>query len=124
MAQGNNKTGQKGTNSIFVMTHEVIRLIPMSQTVTCACIVINFCPPKVDSHRICITAGGNLINYPGKLSTQTANLTTSKLMWNSVLSTEGANYMCFGIIIFLPHRPPGPFQIYENADYNVSGMDC
>ena len=24
MAQGNNKTGQKGTNSIFVMTHEEI----------------------------------------------------------------------------------------------------
>jgi hypothetical protein len=28
MAQGNNKTGQKGTNSIFVMTHEQIAIIP------------------------------------------------------------------------------------------------
>jgi hypothetical protein len=28
MAQGDNKTGQKGTNSIFVMTHNEIKLIP------------------------------------------------------------------------------------------------
>jgi hypothetical protein len=28
---------------------------------------------------------------------QTANLTTSKLMWNSFLSTEGTNYMCLNI---------------------------
>ncbi len=41
--------------------------------------------------------GGNLINYPGKLSTQTANLTTSKLMWNSILSTKGAKFMCLDI---------------------------
>ena len=27
MAQGDNKTGQKGTNSIFVMTHEEIKKI-------------------------------------------------------------------------------------------------
>jgi hypothetical protein len=51
----------------------------------------------VDPHQICITAGGNLINYPGKLSTRTANLTTSKLMWNSILSTKGAQYMCLDI---------------------------
>jgi hypothetical protein len=34
MAQGNNKTGQKGTNSIFVMTHAEIPQIPKNQTVT------------------------------------------------------------------------------------------
>jgi hypothetical protein len=34
MAQGDNKTGQKGTNSIFVMTHDEIKLIPKTQTVT------------------------------------------------------------------------------------------
>jgi hypothetical protein len=97
MVQGDNKTGQKGTNSIFVMTHEEIRLIPMSQTVTYACVIVNFCPQKANPHQICITAGGNLINYPGKLAMQTADLTTSKLMWNSVLSMEGAKYMCLDI---------------------------
>jgi hypothetical protein len=41
--------------------------------------------------------GGNLINYLGELSTCTADITTSKLMWNSVLSTEGAKYMCLDL---------------------------
>jgi len=34
MAQGNNKTGQKGTHAIFVMTHDEIRLIPADPTIT------------------------------------------------------------------------------------------
>jgi hypothetical protein len=85
MAQGDNKTGQKGTNAnaIFVMTHAEILLIPADRTITYARVVDDFRPQKADPHRIRITAGGNLINYPGKLTTQTADLTTSKLMWNS-----------------------------------------
>ena len=97
MAQGDKKTGQKGTNSIFVMTHDDIKLIPCTQTITCTRVVVDFRPQKANPHRIHITAGGTLINYPGELSTCTANLTTSKLMWNSVLSMEGANYMCLDI---------------------------
>ena len=38
--------------------------------------------------------GGNLIDYPYKLTTRTADLTTSKVMWNSVIITPGAHYMC------------------------------
>ncbi len=80
MAQGDNKMVQNGTNSIFVMTNEEIACIPPNHTVTYARVVVNFCPQKADPHRILIIAGGNLINYPGKLLTQTADLTTSKLM--------------------------------------------
>jgi hypothetical protein len=69
MAQGDEKTGQKGTNSIFVMTHNEIKRIPSDRTVTYARVVVNFCPQKTDPHQIRITAGGNLINYPGELST-------------------------------------------------------
>ncbi len=97
MAQGDNKTGQKGTNSIFVMTHVEIPNIPKDRTVTFACVVVDYCPQKVDPHCIQITDGSNLINYPGNLSTQTADFTTSKLMWNSVLSTKGTKYMCLAI---------------------------
>jgi hypothetical protein len=97
MAQGNIKTGQKGTNAIFVMTHTEILLISADCTITYARVVVDFCPQKADPHRIHITAGGNLINYPGELTTQTADLAKSKLMWNSVLSTEGAKYMCLDI---------------------------
>jgi hypothetical protein len=79
------------------MTHDEIKRIPKNQTVTFACVVVHFCPLKVDPHQICITAGGTLINYPGKLSMWTANIIPSKLMWNSVLSTESAKYMCLNI---------------------------
>ena len=34
MAQGDLKTGEKGMNSIFVMTHKEISRIPPNQTVT------------------------------------------------------------------------------------------
>jgi hypothetical protein len=44
-------------------------------------------------HQIRITVGGNLIKYKGDVSTRTADLTTSKLLWNSILSTAGAQYM-------------------------------
>ena len=105
MAQGDNKMGQKGTNSIFVMSHEAIRAIPKKQTVTYARVVVDYRPQKTDPHRIRITAGGNPINYPGELSMRTADLTTSKLMWNSVISTAGARYMCLDIKNFYLSAP-------------------
>ncbi len=66
MAQGDNKTGQAGTDSIFVMSHDAIKMIRKSQTVTYARIVVDYRPQKADPHRIHITAGGNLITYPGE----------------------------------------------------------
>jgi hypothetical protein len=110
MAQGDHKTGQKGTNSIFVMKHDEIKVIPNDRTVTYARVVVDFRPQKADPHRIRITAGGNLINYPGELSTRTADLTTSKLMWNSVLSTPGAKYMCLDIKNFYLTAPLDRFE--------------
>jgi hypothetical protein len=41
MAQGDNKTGQKGTNAIFVMTHEEILLIPADRTITSSSIFVH-----------------------------------------------------------------------------------
>jgi hypothetical protein len=52
MAQGNQKTGQKETNSIFVMTHNKISRIPKGQTVTYERIVVDFHPQKEDPHCI------------------------------------------------------------------------
>jgi hypothetical protein len=100
MAQGDNKTGLKRTNLMFVMTHAKIPNIPKDRTVTYARVIVDFRPQKADPHQIQITARGNLINCPGELSTWTANLITSKLMWNSVLSTSGAKYMCLDINFF------------------------
>jgi hypothetical protein len=62
------------------MMHAEIQGIPKDQTVTYARVVVDYRPQKAYPHCIHITAGGNLINYPGKLLPCTANLTTSKLM--------------------------------------------
>jgi hypothetical protein len=104
MAQGDDKTGQKGMNSVFVMSHKEIDIAKVAgHTWTYARIVVNYRPQKEDPNRIRIAVGGNLITYKGNTLTRTADLTTSKLLWNSVLSTEGARYMCLNIKNFY-HR--------------------
>jgi hypothetical protein len=98
MAQGDDKTGQKGTNLIFVMTHAKIKHAYADKvTFTCAKILVDFSPQKEDPYRIQITAGGNLLMYRGNVFTRKMGLSTSKLLWNSVLSTEGMKYMCLDI---------------------------
>ena len=93
--QGHGPT--KGTDTIQFMDHEMIDNIPADRTVTYTIIVVDFRPQKVDPNRVRITAGGNLIVYPDELTTRTADLITTKIMWNSVLSTQGARYMCINI---------------------------
>ncbi len=110
MSQGDNKMGQVGTNAMFVMDPKDIPNIPADRTVTYANIVVDFRPQKEDPHRIRITAGGNLINYPGKLTTQTADITTSKLHWNSVLSTQKAKYMCLDLKKFYLSVPLDQYE--------------
>ncbi len=82
---------------MFVMSPQDILNIPKDCVVTYARVVINHCPQKTDPNRITITAGLNLINYLGELMTQTADITTLKLHWNSVLSTPITKYMCLDI---------------------------
>ena len=75
-----------------------------------------------------MTVGGNLIDYPGDVSTRTADLTTVKCHLNSVISTPGARYCCVDLknfylgtpldrpeYIFVPlHEiPPDIQQLYK-----------
>jgi len=92
IAQGYKDT--KGTNTVKFMNLEEIANIPEDCTVTHARIAVDHRPQKEDPNRVRITAGGNLINYPYELTTRTADLTTFKFMWNSVISTPGARYAC------------------------------
>jgi hypothetical protein len=54
--------------------------------------------------------GGNLIQYPGDVSKRSANLTTSKCLWNSTISTEGAKYMCLDVKNFYLGTPMDSFE--------------
>ncbi len=85
-------------NSIFVMTHAKIKQVYTDKTTfTWAKIVVNFCPPKEDPYQIRIMAGSNLIKYKGDMLTRTVDLPTSKLLRNSVLSTNSTRNMCLHI---------------------------
>jgi hypothetical protein len=99
MIQSDNKIGQKGTNAMFVMSHnEIKHMLSEGKKFTYGNPVIDYCPHKDDPHRICITAGGgNLINYKSSPSVHMADLDTAKLHWNSVISTKAAKYMCLDI---------------------------
>ncbi len=92
MSQGDNKTGQKGTNAMFVMLPSDVPNIPKDRVIMYMRVVIDHCPQNSDPNRIQITAGGNLINYPSKLITWTVDIMTAKLLWNSMLSKPRAKY--------------------------------
>ena len=98
MAQGDNKTGQKGTNAIFVMKHdELAQILRAGKKIPFAHPVVGHRPQKEDPNQIWITAMGNLVSYEGELSVRTADINTAKIHWNSVISTKNAKYMCLDI---------------------------
>ena len=95
LAQGYRNT--QGTNMVNFMNRDQIKTIPTDLTITYARIVVDYRPQKADPNRVRITAGGNLITYPFELTTRTADLPTSKILWNSTISTKNARYMCIDI---------------------------
>jgi hypothetical protein len=66
-----------------------------------------------------LTVGGNLINYDGDVSTQTADLTTSKILWNSVISTLHAEYTCLDLKNFYLGTP---MKEYEYMRLHISDI--
>ena len=83
---------------MFVMTREdIAHALASGKFFTYANSVVDFCPQKEDPYQIRITAGGNLITFKGNESVQTADLDTTKMHWNSVISTRKARYMCLDI---------------------------
>jgi hypothetical protein len=47
----------------------------------------------VDPRRVQFTIGGDQVDYPGIVTTKTADLTTAKILFYSVVSTPNARYM-------------------------------
>ena len=110
MAQGNDKINTPGTCSIFLTTHKKIRHIPQDIVVTYARLVVDFRPPKDDPDPVRITDGGNLIKYPGELTTRIADIITDKILWNSILSTKVARFMGLDIKNFYLGTPVDRFE--------------
>ena len=92
LAQRDIKSNTAGTNAIFVMSHKDIRSYKGKYTY--ARIFLNHHPQKEDPYRIWITPSGNLIKCEGDLSVRTADITTAKLQWNSIVNTKDTIYIC------------------------------
>ncbi len=89
--------------------------IPKDQTVMYACIVINHWLQKEDPNCIFITVGRNLINYPLKLTTRTTNMVSSKLLWNSTISTPRAHFAGDDIKNMYLETPLDCFVLYSHV---------
>ena len=87
-------------------------------TFTYTQIVVDFRPQKKDPNRVQLTAGGNLIKYPGELTTRTADLTTLNCVWNSVLSTKDTQFMGIDIKNFYLGTPIERYE-YMKLDIKI-----
>ena len=106
LAQGYNRVDEKGSNAIFMMNHDEIK-IPADGKIKYGSLVVDYREQKIDPNRVWLPAGGSLIKYPGKTTTKTADLTTSKVLCNSVLSLcapmDRYKYMHMRLEIFPQH---------------------
>ena len=92
----------KGTNTIKFIRHNDV---PKGRMPTYGRFVCDIRPQKTETHRTRLTVGGNLISYPGVVSTKTADITTAKCLFNSVVSTPNARFACFDIKNFYLNTP-------------------
>jgi hypothetical protein len=97
----------EGFNTIYFIPRSAV---PPNKTVTYGRFVVDVRPSKEEVHRVRLTVGGNLIKYDGDVSTRSADLTTSKCLWNSVISTTGAKYMCLDVNNFYLGTPMEHFE--------------
>ncbi|KAL7525892.1 hypothetical protein ACHAXR_001206, partial [Thalassiosira sp. AJA248-18] len=71
--------------------------VPKNEAVTYGRIVCMYRLQKSEPNRCRLTVGGNLLVALYDVSTPTADLVTSKLLFNSVISTPGARFLTFDL---------------------------
>jgi hypothetical protein len=84
--------------------------ITKGRKVTYGSFVVDIKDHKEEKERTRLTVGGDQIEYPGGKSTRTAGLTTAKILINSVISTQGANFLVIDINNFYLNTPLGRFE--------------
>jgi hypothetical protein len=60
---------------------------------------------KAEKFHTRLTLGGNLIDYPGEVSMRTAELETTKCLFNSMISTPNARFCSMDITNFYLNTP-------------------
>ena len=93
LAQGDKRTGAKGTNTFIVLTPSQVPHIPEDRTVTYANIVVDYRPQKKDPNLVRITAGGNLIFI--QANSQPGQQTSPRRRYCGIVTN--ARYICLDI---------------------------
>ena len=73
---------------------------------------------KSEPNRTRLTVGGNLINYPGEKYTPTADISTAKILFNSVISSKNAKFMSLDLKDFYLMTPM-PDHEYMWLPYDI-----
>jgi len=82
--------GSTGTKTIGFIARSQL---PKHKKATYMRCVSSYRPNKADPYRVRWTVGGNKIEYAGDTLTPTADLTTAKIVFNSVVSTPDAEFV-------------------------------
>jgi len=83
-----------GTNTLFfIHPSKILR----HKKVTYVRLVASLQLRKVEKRHVCVTIGGDRLEYNGKTVTVPATLTTVKIHLNSTISTPNARYMTLDI---------------------------
>ena len=79
-----------GTNTMIFRPKSAV---PTTAKVTYARLVSEIRPHKSETHRFRMTVGGNLLDYADDTNSSTVALTTSKILFNSIVSTQNAKFL-------------------------------
>lgn len=114
---GPNSSMPTGTNTLFFIHHHQI---PKRKKPTYVLVVCADRPEKTNTGRFRWTAGGDKIEYLGNVTTPTADLTTAKLMFNSVLSTPDAKLMGIDLKDFYLCSNLGDYEYVRIPEHMLS----
>ena len=67
-------------------------------------------PQKAETHRTRLTVGGNLINFPGDVTSPTAYIITANLIFNECIINKNAKFMCADISSFYLNNPMASYE--------------
>ena len=90
LSQGIGKRMPRGTNTILFTKNSDV---PENRKVSYVRLVAYIRPNKTETHRVRVTSGGDVLDYPDITSTDTVSLTTTEILLNSVISTLDAMFM-------------------------------
>ena len=62
-------------------------------------------PKKAKQNCMRFTVGGDQINYPNEVATPAAEMFVTKMLFDSIISTKGANFMTIDTSNFYPMTP-------------------